>query len=215
MPRAAQFTREDIIRAALELTRVRGIDAVVARELGKALGVSSSPIFTVFQSMDEVREAVVEQAKKMYDGYVREGLAMNPPFKGFAMQYLRFAREEPRLFELLFVRMIRGQTFEQMLGEEGHHELICRVVTETFHISEKEAEWLYSNIWIYVHGIAMLQISDVYTFDEKTLAEMIGSVVRGLLMELRSPEDERVRLVPVEGQRIVGDVIKYAEAKYE
>ena len=52
MPPKAKYTREEIIDKAFEMTRKNGIDSVVARELGKELGTSSSPIFTAFKNME-------------------------------------------------------------------------------------------------------------------------------------------------------------------
>ena len=49
MPPKAKFTREEIVAAALEITREKGIEAVTAREIGKTLNSSARPIFTVFQ----------------------------------------------------------------------------------------------------------------------------------------------------------------------
>ena len=54
MPPKAKFTRSELIQAALDLVRSKGADALTARALGQRLGSSARPIFTVFQSMDEV-----------------------------------------------------------------------------------------------------------------------------------------------------------------
>ena len=51
MPPKAKFTPEEILRAALDITREHGIGAVTARELGNRLGSSARPIFTVFKSI--------------------------------------------------------------------------------------------------------------------------------------------------------------------
>ena len=45
-------------------------DALTAREVGKRLSTSSSPIFTVFRDMDELRCAVRTMAKARFDGYM-------------------------------------------------------------------------------------------------------------------------------------------------
>ena len=58
MPPKPKFTRDEIVSAALALVRERGESALTAREVGKALGVSSSPIFTTFRDMDELKAAV-------------------------------------------------------------------------------------------------------------------------------------------------------------
>ena len=56
MPPKAKYTREEIIQKAFEMAREKGIDSVVARELGKELGTSSSPIFTAFKNMEELHQ---------------------------------------------------------------------------------------------------------------------------------------------------------------
>ena len=96
MPPKPKYTKEELIEAALELTRETGMDAVVARNLGSKLQVSPSTIFTHFGTVEEIRHAVLEAARVLYNEYVEEGLRMNPPLKGFGMQYIRFAMEEPK-----------------------------------------------------------------------------------------------------------------------
>lgn len=65
MPPKAKFTKEEIIEAALEITRSEGFQALTARALGTKLGSSSRPIFTLFQNMDEVQQEVVNAAKEL------------------------------------------------------------------------------------------------------------------------------------------------------
>ena len=62
MPPRPKYTKEEIVDAAFELTREKGIDSVVAREVGKRLNTSSSPIFTVWNSMEELKEEVFNRA---------------------------------------------------------------------------------------------------------------------------------------------------------
>ena len=51
MPPKPKFTREKITEAALNIIRTRGAESLTARELGKALGSSPCPIFTLFAFM--------------------------------------------------------------------------------------------------------------------------------------------------------------------
>ena len=52
MPPKPKFTKEEIVTAALNITREKGIDAVTAREIAAKLGSSARPIFTVFRNMN-------------------------------------------------------------------------------------------------------------------------------------------------------------------
>ena len=101
MPPKAKFTRQEIVEAAVDIARRAPLEAVTAQELASILGTSTRPVFTYFRTLEEVRAAVVEEAGKIYGRYVERGLSMNPPFKGYGMETIRFAREEPNLFRLL------------------------------------------------------------------------------------------------------------------
>ena len=52
MPPKAKFTKDEMINAALAITRRSGIETVTAREMAAELGVSTRPIFTYFKSID-------------------------------------------------------------------------------------------------------------------------------------------------------------------
>ncbi len=103
MPPKAKFTKDEIIEGALDIVRTEGFEALTSRALGKRLNSSARPIFTVFQSMDEVQSAVIGSAKALYKKYVDKGLTYEHPFKGVGTQYILFSVNEPKLFQLLFM----------------------------------------------------------------------------------------------------------------
>ena len=103
MPPKVKFRKEEIVQAALDVARVKGADGVTARDIAAQLGVSTRPIFTYFNTMDEVKTAVRQAAEQVYQDYTAKGLNADIPFLGFGLQYLRFAEEEPELYKLLFL----------------------------------------------------------------------------------------------------------------
>ena len=97
MPPKAKFTKEQILKSALEIVRESGIDALSARSLGTALGCSPQPIFSYFENMEDVKNEVISAAKSIYAKYINEGLKKSPTFKGVGMKYIEFAKDEPKL----------------------------------------------------------------------------------------------------------------------
>ena len=69
MPKT-KITREEIIRAALKITRERGIEAATAKEIAKKLKCSIQPVYWVFECMENLRAAVITEANKEYTAYV-------------------------------------------------------------------------------------------------------------------------------------------------
>ena len=58
MPPKVKFQKEEIVEAAVNIARKKGISAVTAREVGAVLGVSSRPLFTYFDTVDELKREV-------------------------------------------------------------------------------------------------------------------------------------------------------------
>ncbi len=183
MPPKAKFTREEIVDMALRMTKEHGIDAVTARELGNRLGSSARPIFTVFESMDEVRELVIRKAKELYGQYVEEGLQAQAAFRGVGMAYIRFAMEQPKLFALLFMRAPKDATDVSNILPviEEHYERILQSVKEAYGVGEEVARKLYQHLWIYSHGIAAMLATGLCGYTPAQVEEQLTDVFRGLL----------------------------------
>ncbi len=185
MPPKAKFTEEEIVRAAFRIVRAHGMDALTARALGRELGSSACPIFTVFASMKEVQAAVEKAIRALYSAYVTSGLQETPAFKGVGQQYIRFSREEPVFFRILFMSETEGQTPETVLPaiEERYEEILSSVRTE-YGLNRREAMELYRHLWIYTHGIATLCATRMCTFTEQESGELLTQVCRSILKEI-------------------------------
>lgn len=187
MPPKAKFTREEIIAAALELTRKEGIEAVTARELGNVLNSSARPIFTVFKNMEEVISEVIQAAKLLYNDYINEGMKQEPAFKGIGMAYIKFAMREEKLFQLLFMREQEAvRDMDTVLAAiDENYEIILNSVKDYYQLKPDEALRIYQNIWIYTHGIAALCATKVCRFTEEEVSGMLTEVFMGLLKETK------------------------------
>ena len=82
MPPSVKFTKDEIVEAALRLTRAGGIGSLTARSLAAELGASTRPMFTHFETVDELKHEVHEAAKGVYKAYIERGLAEPVPFLG-------------------------------------------------------------------------------------------------------------------------------------
>lgn len=188
MPPKAKYSREEIIAAALELTREKGIDAVVARELGKKLGTSSSPIFTAFHNMEEVQNEVRKAAMRKFEECVSDGGNDAPTFKHVGMKMIQFAIEEPKLFQLLYMREHKeSQKFEDLIGELGDTADLClEMIQKEYDLSRYEAEVLFQQTWMHTFAICVLMAGKVCCFTEKEITEILGRAVKGTLMLIKS-----------------------------
>lgn len=184
MPPRPKYTKAEIVNAAYELTREKGIDAVVAREVGKRLNTSASPIFTVWNSMEELREEVWKLAKQKYQAYMAGIFDYAPSFKEFGMRWVGFAAAEPNLYRLLFLSRRDGcspyvrfkREFESILTP------LVEEIRRTFGLPEADAEDLLNQMIIFANGIAAFVITDPDSFSREAVSRDISQVCLGIVI---------------------------------
>lgn len=187
IPPKAKFTKKDIVNAGLEIVRENGIDALTARNLGEKLGSSPRPIFTSFNSMEEVLEEVEASAKKLYAEYVAEGLKEDLAFRGVGNQYILFAVKEPKLFQLLFMTELKEiPTLSQVLPViDESYDKILESVQNGYNLDRESSERLYQHLWIYTHGIATLCATKMCRFTGEEIGRMMTEIFIGLLKNIK------------------------------
>lgn len=191
MPPKAKFTRDEIIEASLAIVKTEGFKALTARALGAKLGSSARPIFTVFDSMEEVQQAVIDEAKRIYKQYVKCGLKEKLPFKGVGRQYILFAMEEPKLFQLLFMKeqeLVPNLSGVLPLIEESYDDILYSIQS-SYALDEEKSKRLYYHLWIYTHGIASLCATKMCCFTAEEINTMMTDVFVSLLKNMKAGQE--------------------------
>ena len=169
-----KFTREEMVEAALRVVRAKGIDGLTAKTLADELGTSTQPVFTAFGSMDAVRREVYAAAVRVYDGYTNAGLKEKIPFFGVGMQYVRFAREEPELYRLLF--LTRTQEYSAMKSMEHLRELVRPTLMNIYHITAEEADIYFRDLWFVVHSLSTLIVTGDCSYSDGEIGQILTGV---------------------------------------
>ena len=96
MPPKVRVSKEDILRATLEIIRQGGEDAVNARSIADALECSTQPIFREFSSIDELVSQTKKAAYSTYIGFIESEVASEkyPAYKAFGMNHPQRAAYE-------------------------------------------------------------------------------------------------------------------------
>ncbi|MDE7372781.1 MAG: TetR/AcrR family transcriptional regulator [Clostridia bacterium] len=182
MPPKPKFSREQIIEKAFEIVRKDGLSTLTARYLGEKLGSSARPIFTVFDSMDDVIKEVIVRAKDLYSEYVAAGLASVPAFKGVGTQYILFAIKEPQLFRLLFMTINEQANLGNILSliDDNADEILSSVRND-YGLDDEKAKRLYMHLWVYTHGIATMCAMKTCSFTGEEISKMMSEVFVSML----------------------------------
>lgn len=168
MPPKVKFQKEEIVNAALNVARKKGIDAVTAREVAAELKVSPRPIFTWFTTMEALKAEVYDQAKDKYRACLERGLLYPIPFQGVYRQYLCFAKEEPELYRLLFLTRPGGVSGGAMEALAFSQELVRESLKRIYNMDGPTADRYFRDMWLVAFSFATLIVTDncPYTFEE-------------------------------------------------
>ncbi len=168
MPPKVKFRKEEIVNAALNVARKKGIDAVTAREVAALLEVSPRPIFTWFDTMEQLKAEVYILAKGIYRDYIEQGLTEPVPFLGIWHQYIRFAREEQELYRLLFLTRPGAASGGAVGALRFSQELVRPSLMRVYNMDAASADKYFRDMWLMAFSFATLIVTDncPYTDEE-------------------------------------------------
>lgn len=189
MPPKAKITREMILHTVLELTREAGFDAVNARSIAEKLQCSTRPVFTCYANMDALKREFLAFAYEYYQRYTAawQDTAHAAPTLVLPLSYIEFAREEPRLFRLLFVDgMDLHMTKAADFYRESDNEAGARAFSEAAGIDLERARGIFLDLFLYAHGIAVLTAEKKLALDRSHTERMVANVLSAFLSQAGS-----------------------------
>lgn len=180
-----KFTKEEMVAAALRVVREKGIAGLTAKTMADALGTSTQPVFTCFGSMDGVRQEVYAAALRAYKDYAGAGLREEIPFLGVGMQYIRFAREEPELYRLLF--LTQGQEQESLAVRSMRHlqELVRPSLMDIYRITAEEADVYFRDMWLAAHSISTLIVTGGCPYSDREIGQILTGFSVGICKAIK------------------------------
>lgn len=172
MPPRVKFQKEDIVSAAVNIARKKGIEAVTAREVAAELGVSTRPIFTWFETIEQLKGEVYKQAQEYYRRYIRDGLKEKIPFLGVGHQYIHFAKEEPELYKLLFLTKSSDSSGGAMEALELSQNLVRESIMNIYNMNAYTADCYFRNLWLVAFSMATLIVTDDCPYTDKEISSI-------------------------------------------
>ena len=188
MPPKTKYTREEIVLAALALTRESGFAAVTARGLAARLGCSAKPIFGLFRNMEEVQREVLSAANAIYQQRLSEAMTKGdlPPYKASGMAYIRFSQEEPELFKLLFMR---DRSREEPEAAGAELEELLALIQRNLGLTRQQALLFHLENWVFVHGIATMLATSYLDWPDAFVSDMLTELYRDMTQRYTKKEE--------------------------
>ncbi len=196
MPPKAKFTREEIVSAALEIARSKGIDAVTAREVGNYLGTSSSPVFVAFKNMDELLNEVYNSAVKEYSDYIADSVNYTPVFKQFGFRLIEFASTQPNLFKMIYKYRQGDKSYSKMIMSIPAADFYVQTVMEQAQVDYENARLIFEEVLLAGLGICYMIADSKCTFTEQDLNKYLGIAYRGAVLTVKTLNEDEYAVHP-------------------
>lgn len=190
MPPKIKIPKDKIINAAFEITRERGIEEVTAKSIAKKLNCSTQPIYWVFDKMENLRTAIIEEANHEYNKYLLTEIKGLPKYKTTGWNYIRFAKEEPQLFKLLFMTERNKDTDIAESNLDENKDYIISLITKDYGLPPKAANDLYVSMWLFSHGIAAMLVTKTVKLEDADISRMLTGAFTGILKAIKEIQGE-------------------------
>lgn len=193
MPRTIKTSKEMILNKAFEILREQGLDGINAREIAKRIGCSVQPLFYQFENMDELKkELLVEAEKYLYDYLLKNKIEGIPEYKQVGVNYIKFAQEEKKLFQTLFMNgeELLPLAFSNNSSEE--YKELEKLIKISTNLDKNNIKEFHNRMWIFVHGIATLIANKTIKLTEEQIKSLLSYQFQALMLLEENPDNKWV-----------------------
>ncbi len=161
------------MQAAFSILREEGIGQVTARKLAARANCSTQPIFRIYRNMEEVWEELFGRSCEFFQDYYKDFPTQTvTPFVNLGQAYIKFAGEHKKVFEFVFLSPERfGRSMYDIVN--GSRGCISREVQTALSQGCRDAEALYTKMWIFIHGAACMSLTGDYDLSEEETTQVL------------------------------------------
>lgn len=183
-----KIKREDIVNSAFEIVKEKGMEGLNARDIAKKLNCSIQPIFYQFKTMEELKQAISKKIYEVYKKYLLSGENTNTPYKSMGISYVKFAKDYPKLFKILFMQKteMNSTNFIQIdnLGDK-----VIQTGQKYTGLTSKKQKNFHLKVWIFTHGIASLIATGTLSLTDEEIDKIITDSIRQMLQGYKEEVD--------------------------
>ena len=147
-----KYNKKLILEKAFQIAAEDGFENITVRKVTKAIGCSTTPIYTAFENIENLIKATKKKALEIIKEVVTKKYT-DIEFLNIGVGMLMFATKYPNLYRELFVekpdvaveREVRG-VYLKLLEKD----LIAKYMTTT------ELENILSKMWLVTHGVGTM-----------------------------------------------------------
>ncbi len=180
--------KKDLLKVAVKMVEKEGIESINARDLAKNAGISTKPIYRIYNSLEELKTDVNNIIKKEYDEFIMKRVDNKNALITVCVAYVEFAYMHKNYFKCMFLsNNLNWTNINDVLNEKWNQSTIINLVNK-HSLSFEEAKTLFMNVWLYANGLATLIACNDLIMDSKEILIRIVKIYKELSKTLKNNE---------------------------
>lgn len=181
MAKALLITKENIVKGAVKLINDDGWLNLNARSLAKHLGISTKPLYRIYNNMDEIKKDVLIEINRQYDEFISSKVDNKKALLTLCIAFVEFANNYKNLFISLFLSdNLKWKKIEDVFDEKWNQSTIINLVNK-HGFSFDEAKELFLHMWLYSNGLATLIATNQIKLDEEKIMIRLVKIYKNLV----------------------------------
>ena len=178
--KVSEVSKETVIKKALVMVNKYGWDKINARSLAKELGISTKPLYRMYEGMEEIKSDVYKEIYKQYDEFITSRVDNKNALVTLCVAYVEFAKKYKNLFISLFLsNNLSWTNIDDVLNEKWNQGAIINLVNKHGY-SFEDAKDLFMHVWLYSNGLATLIATNNVKLDDKDIIVRIVKIYKTL-----------------------------------
>lgn len=169
--------KQTLLKACLSWIEKKGTEGLSLRGLAQQLGVSHAACYRHFQDKNDLLQALAEEGFRTFHQYLERAIQQKEinaeeRFIEQGLQYIRFAKDHPEHFQLMWSADIQRKKSDGVKRESQKSFQALLTATDEWKTEKKlklDSMEIALQAWIQVHGTATLFLSN--QFQENPLSE--------------------------------------------
>ena len=178
MPPKQRITREMILETSFAMFCREGMEVVNARSVAKALNCSTQPIFSYFAGMDDLKSALENKARELFEAGIAAAIESDRPLFNGCMAYFQFAMRQPNLFRQMFLLKRDNCPANLTAINDALRQKVVLPLAEKNGAAAAQVEERCVKLWVFTHGVASLAAMGLLDMSEETVVEMLREAER-------------------------------------
>ena len=193
MPTKIRISKDMILDAAFEIVRKDGMEKLSNRELANKLKCSIRPIYYQFENVEKMQKELYLKIEQYFYKFILDNMVEEiPKYKQVGINYIKFAKKEKKLFQILFMTDV-GLTPDAFVLKSGEdYKEIEKLIKISANIKEEDIKDFHTKMWIFCHGIATLVANDTIKLTDNQIQDLLSCEFQALMLLEENPNNKWV-----------------------